>query len=145
MPSVSAGFDIAFSSANSWLLALVDRQIRTLDDLDRFRRAILDSHHWGVWKPDWCLITSLATADRCTLIASNSANTNVAVNLSGTFDPAAPVEMKLTAGASIAAANQQLIQSIVSQPSSIACSGLRVRDHSWSDPSVGVLAKRGLF
>jgi len=141
LPTINAGFDIAFSSANSWLLALIKRQISTLDGLDRFRRAILTSHHWGVWKPDWCLITSIATADQCTLIASNSANTNVAVALSGKFDPAAPVEIKLTAGASIVAANQQVIQSIVSQPSSVACSGLRVRDHWWSDPTVGALKK----
>ena len=86
------------NSAN-WLLALVDRRIAVLDDLDRFRRAILNSYHWGVWKPDWALLTSVATVDRMTLIASTTSGTNVAMSVSGQVDPAAPLELKLTAGA----------------------------------------------
>ena len=112
LPSATAGFDVEFSSAYSWLLALVNRQVSVLDDLDRFRRAILDSHHWGVWKPDWVLVTSLATVDRITLIASSTRGTKVALSVGGKLNPAAPVEVKLTTGASIVAANQEIIQSI---------------------------------
>ena len=121
LPNANAGFDITMNSANSWLLALVDRRITALDDLDRFRRAILNSYHWGVWKPDWALLTSVATVDRMTLIASTTSGTNVAMSVSGQFDPAAPLELKLTAGASVVAANRQIIQAVVSDPATAFC------------------------
>ncbi|WP_031495312.1 hypothetical protein [Bryobacter aggregatus] len=146
LAQANAGFDISFQSANSWLLALVNRKITVLEELDRFRQAILTAYHWGVWKPDWVLVHSLATVDRMTLIASSSGGTNVALSISGNVDVAAPAELKLTAGVSIAATNKALIQSIVADPSSAFCSGLRVRDHWWSHPEVdatGALGYKG--
>ncbi len=139
LPNANAGFDIKFDSADSWLLAVVNRQISALDDLDRFRRAILSSYAWGVWKADWVLVTSVATVDRITLIAASTGSTNVAVSVNGEFDPAAPVELKLTAGVSVVATNHEIIQSIVSEPSSAFCSGLRVQASWWKDPTVGTL------
>ena len=141
LPHANAGFDVAFNSANSWLLAFVNRQIWALDELDRFRGAILQAHRWGVWKPDWVLVTSLAVVDRITLIASSAQSTNVAVSLGAKLDTAAPLEVQLTAGASIAAANQAFVKLILSEPSSAFCSGLRVRDHCWSDPAVSTLER----
>ena len=51
LPAASAGFDIAFESADSWILALVNRRISALEDIDTYRQAILSAHYRNVWKP----------------------------------------------------------------------------------------------
>ena len=96
-----------------------------------------ESRAW--WQPNWALITSLATVDKLTLVASSSRGTNVALSARGTVDPAAPMELSLTAGVSISGANQELIQSITETPSVAFCTGVRVKKSWFSDPSIGDL------
>jgi hypothetical protein len=138
-PHAKAGFDLHFDSADAWVLAMINRQITALEELDRYRQAILNSFHFGVWRRDWALVTSIATVDRLTLIASSMRNSDVALSASGQVDPSAPMELQLTAGISILGANEELIQSITEAPSVAFCTCLRVKDSWWSDPTVGTL------
>jgi len=131
LASAKAGFDISFGSENGWLLAIAGRNIVSLDNLDRFRRPILDAYRWKVWRPDWALVTSVATVDRMTLIASQSANTQVALALSGQFSPTDPLEVQFTSGASIIATSNEIIQCIPDEPRAAFCSAIRVKDPWW--------------
>jgi hypothetical protein len=138
LPTANAGFDVSFASADSWILAVSNRQIASMQELGPFRQAILDAYFRDVWDPNWALVTSVATADRFTLIASNKAHTKAALSINGRFDASAAAEVKLTSGIQIAAASAKLLQTIVEQPSTPFCSALRVRSRWWT-PKTGAL------
>jgi len=138
-PSANAGFDLHFDSSDAWILAMTNRRITALEQLVHFRQMILRSYEFGVWQPSWSLITSIATVDKLTLVASSSRGTKVSLSARGTVDPAAPMELNLTAGVSISAANQELIQSITETPSVAFCTGVRVKKSWFSDPALGDL------
>jgi hypothetical protein len=140
-PSTNAGFDITFGSENQWVLALIGRSLTSLDQINRFRLPILNAYHWKVWKPDWALVISIATVKKMTLLASSTRNTTLALSLSGNVNPTAPVEVNLTAGASIMAQSQQIIQCVTTEPITAFCSAIRVRDNWWSNPEIGSLDK----
>lgn len=140
-PTVAARFDIAFGSENSWLLAMTRRVLTSLESNERLRHPILNAYARGVWKPDWALITGVAVADRMTLLASRSRDTKLTLAVSGDVTEAAPLEAKLTAGASVLAANQELTQAITEAPLAIACAGVRVHERWFTEPHVGVLKR----
>ncbi|MBV9771534.1 MAG: hypothetical protein JOZ32_18330 [Bryobacterales bacterium] len=147
LQSAKAGFDISFGSANGWVLAITGRTLASLDKLDRFRRPILDAYRWKVWKPDWALVTSAATVERMTLIASVSSNTKVALALSGQVAQNGPLEAQFTAGASVLATSNEIIQCILDEPRAAFCSAIRVKDpwwRFWSHGDVGSLAARAI-
>jgi hypothetical protein len=144
LPSAQAGFDISFGAADSWLLALVDRVIDSLDEVNRFRRPILEAYKRNVWRPDWALVISVATVEKMTLIASSSANATVALSLGATVVQDAPVEAKLTSDVSIVQTNQQIVQRITSNPTIAFCSALRVKDPWWRSPYISTLERRGI-
>jgi hypothetical protein len=139
LPHALAGIDLHFEEADAVVLAIINQRITAIEELDRFRQAILNSYHSRVWQPHWALVTSVAMVDRFTLIASTGRNANVALSASGEVDPNAPLELNLTAGISISAANQELRHSIQSTPSVPFCTGLRVRDIWFRDPATGPL------
>ena len=141
LPSANAGFDISFKSVDSWLLALTGRTIKAFTEVNQYRRPILDAYFRGVWKPDWALVTAVAYADRMTLLASTSKDTKVALSLSGTVTKTTPLSAQLTAGASIAATNNELTQCITDAPGPVGCRAIRVRDRWWqSAADIGDLA-----
>jgi hypothetical protein len=142
LPSAAAGFDIAFGSADGWVLAVTGRALETLDEIDRFRAPILDAYQRKVWKADWALVTAIFRADRMTLLASKTSDTKIALNVNGQFTPGAGNEVKLTAGVSIVQSNQDITQCIWPEPMPVACSALRVRDDWWSGLDVGTLEYR---
>lgn len=140
LPSASARFDVSFASERSWLLALTARQLQPLEELNRFRGPILLAYKRGVWKPDWAVVTSVATAAKMTLLAARTRNTHVMLSLSGVVATGTPVEAKLTAGVSVEATSQQLTQCITQTVMPVACTGRRVRDPWWRSPYVSDLA-----
>jgi hypothetical protein len=139
LPSADAGVDISFGSADEWVLALTGRSLKSLQNINNFRRPILDAYRWNVWKEDWALVTSLATVDKMTLLASRTSDTKVALSLSAPIVPNAPAEVKLTAGATIVATSAQITQCITSDPIVAFCSAIRVRDSWWSGPTIKTL------
>lgn len=142
LPKAHAGFDISLVTADSWLLAAVGRRLDSLDELNRYRRPILDAYAAGVWKADWALVVAIGRVDRLTLLAASSASTHVALSLGADVAPDASTELRMTAGASLMAANQQLTKYIVDEPTIAFCRLLRVRDRWWTDPTVAVLDSR---
>lgn len=142
LPSAGAGIDIEFGSEQGWLLAVTGRSLNSLDELDRFRRPILDAYRWRAWKPDWALVTSIGIVKRMTLLAAESRNTKVALSLSGDVAAGAAAAVTLTAGASILAASEQIVQCIREEPMVAFCSAIRVRDTWWADPEIGTLKSR---
>lgn len=131
LPAASAKIDIEFQSAKSWTLALVGRKLSSLDELNGFRQAILSAYSSGVWKPDWALVTTIGTADAMTLLAAETSDTKIGLTLSGTVDAGAAMQAKLTAGATVAAASNEITQCLLSNPAPVACTALRVRDRWW--------------
>jgi hypothetical protein len=140
-PCVNAGFDIAFEAKNSWLLAVTGRTLSSLHEVDQFRRPILDAYRWKVWQPDWALITTVASADKMTLLASTNRNTKVDLALSGQLPVGGPLEAQFTAGASLVAMSQSIVQCIADAPSPAFCSGVRVVGRWFRDPTIGSLTK----
>jgi hypothetical protein len=140
LPKMAAGFDLSFGAVDSWLLAIVGRNITSLANTARFRKPILDAYARGVWKPDWALVISVAKVAKMTLIASTSSNAKVALSIAGTVSPDASMEAKLTADCSITAANQQLFKCLTNKPMTAFCSALRVKDRWWGDVNVGTLS-----
>jgi hypothetical protein len=109
LPAAAAKFDITFASAKSWVLAVTGRSLNSLDEVNRFRGPILDAYRRGVWKPDWALVISVADAKRMTLLASQTAHTNVALGVSANVQAAAaPMQAQLTAGASVMASSERI-------------------------------------
>src|SRR5690606_27329517 len=102
-----------FSHANGWLLAVTGRTLTTLDELNQFRERILRTYRNGVWRPDWALVTSVATISRMTLIASTSANTQLALSLGANVSANAALSAKLTSDVAIVATNREVTHSIV--------------------------------
>lgn len=141
LPAASARLEVSFGSAKSWLLAMRGRKLRSLENLDRFRVPILDAYRRGVWKPDWALVTTVGEASRMTLLAARSRNTKVALSLGAKVAANAGLKAQLTAGVSIAAANQQITQCITSRRTAVSCGALRVRDPWWRSPYVTDLAE----
>ncbi len=140
VPSLSAGFDISFASQDGWILALIGRSLSSLEDIDRFRRPILQAYAQNVWQADWAFVTSVATVERMTLLASRTRNTNVALSLQGNLVSNA-MELQLTAGASVVATNQQITQCITTRPMEAFCSAIRVHEGWFSDPNIGALGR----
>lgn len=136
LPSASARFDVSFSSEQGWLLAMTGRQLRPLEEFNQLRRPILLAYRRGVWKPDWAIVTGVATADRMTLLAAETQHTDVMLTLSAIVTTGTPVEARLTAGVSITATSQQLTQCITQTSMPVACTGRRVRDPWWRNPYV---------
>lgn len=60
LPSAAVGVDIHFNSADGWVLAVVGRQLYSLEDVNRFREPILTAYRRKVWTPDWALVTSVS-------------------------------------------------------------------------------------
>ena len=141
LPNANGGFDLSFGSANSWVLAVLRRTMQDVD-VNEFRKPILAAYKRGVWRQEWALITAIGTVERMTLIASTTANTNVALSLGATVASAAPLEAKLTADISIGFMNQQVTQSVTTEPTVAFCLGLRVKDPWWKSPDVGTLEGR---
>lgn len=141
LPSADAGFDIEFGSADAWLMALKGRSIDTLDELERFRRPILDAYHWGAWRADWALVTAIATVQGITLLAAESSGTKVALSTSAQFAPNASVEVKLTAGASVLATSSEIVQCIRDEPLIAFISAIRVKP-GWLKNDIGALEPR---
>jgi hypothetical protein len=139
LPNGNAGIDISFGSADSWVLGLTGRAISSIEEVDSLRNSILDAHSRKVWKADWVLINSLATVEKMTLIASTIQNTNVALSLTGQADTTTPLELQLTAGATIVATNNELIQSITTAPAAAFCSGIRVKSSWFGGSSTAML------
>jgi hypothetical protein len=139
LPTMSAGLDISFASADEWVLGLTGRSLASLDEIDRFRRPILDAYRWKVWKPDWALVTSISTVEKMTLLASRTKNTKVALSLNAPMPANNALELKLTAGATIVATNAQITQCITTEKIVAFCSAIRVRDPWWSRAGIGTL------
>lgn len=139
LPHASAGMDVKLDSAKSWLLAVRGRQLRALENVNRFRAPILDAYRRGVWKPDWALVTTIGEASRMTLLAARSRNTKVALSLGAQISANAALEIQLTSGISIAAASQEITQCITRRRTAVSCGALRVRDPWWRSPEVAAL------
>jgi hypothetical protein len=139
VPHANAGFDITLAAVDSWVLALVGRELTVLDQVDGLREPILNAYARGVWRNEWALVTGIATVDRMTLLASSSANTRVALSLGGQVSAAMPLEASLTADASIVGMNQQLIKCITSIPAVAFCTAIRVKSPWFGDPNIGQL------
>lgn len=142
LPHANAGFDVSFSHANGWLLAVTGRTLTTLDELNQFRERILRTYRNGVWRPDWALVTSVATISRMTLIASTSANTQLALSLGANVSANAALSAKLTSDVAIVATNREVTHSIVNEPAPAFCSGLRVQERWFRSPDIGSLETR---
>ena len=139
LPAASASLDVSFGSAESWLLAMTDRTLRSFEDVNRFRVPILDAYGRGTWKPDWALVTEIGTADRMTLLAAKAKNTNLALSLGATATASSGLKAQLTSGVTIAAASQQITQCITTRSMPVACRARRVMDSLWRAPYVGDL------
>jgi hypothetical protein len=141
LPQASAKVDVSFRHANSWVLALTGRRLSSLEELNRFRRPILDAYRSGVWRKKWALVTSVATADAITLLAAKSDDTKIALTLAGQVDATAGLEAKLTAGATIAAASKEITKCIMDRRAPVACTAVRVKDPWLGPPDVTDLAR----
>lgn len=139
LPSANAGFDIKFERANGWVLALTGRRVSALEQVNRFRQPILDAYRRKVWLPDWALVTSIATTEKMTLLASSDANTQVAMGLAGKV-AASGTLADLNANASILASNKQLLKSITTTTTTTFCAAIKVK-HGWFQSDIGTLAK----
>jgi hypothetical protein len=133
LPAISAGVDISFHSANSWVLALVGRSITSLADVNKLRVQILDAYDRGIWRSEYVLINSVATADRMVLIASKVRNTKIALKLAGDFDPGVGAAVKITARPSIERMSSETHNRFADYRSAVACTGIRVRER-WLRP-----------
>jgi hypothetical protein len=142
-PHANAGFDVSFQNADSWLLAVIGRQLSVLDQVDRFRQPILAAYKRGVWKADWALVTGVASVERMTLLASSSASSKVALSVGATVTATTPLEAALTSDVSISAMNQQIIKCMITQQSGAFCTAIRVKDSWFKSPEVGDLSLAG--
>jgi hypothetical protein len=139
LPKASAGFDVSFGSSEGWLLAFTGRDLHALPDVDKFRAPMLAAYSRGVWKEDWVLITSVSTVEGMTLLAARSADTKIALKVSGHVVTTTALEAKLTSGATIMATNKQITRCIISERMPAFCQGIRVRDRWWRKPDTGSL------
>lgn len=139
LPSATAGFDISFGSHESWILAQTGRELTSFPEVNQLRQPILEAYLRGVWLPDWAVVTSVAYAERMTLLAANARNTQVSLSISGDVATGTPMEAQLTAGVSVAATNQKLTQFITDQRMPVGVIALRVKDPWWRNASVGNL------
>ncbi len=139
LPKASAKVDVKFRTASSWVLAMTGRRLSSLDEINRFRQPIVDAFRAGVWRKDWALVTSLASAGAMTLLAANSKETKLALTLNGTVDVHAAMEAKLTAGARLAAASKEVTNYIIDERAPVACVALRVKDRWLRRPGTGYL------
>jgi hypothetical protein len=139
LPDGSAGFGITFESRDSWLLALTGRSLLTFDQVDTYRRAILDAYKRGVWQEDWALVTEVAYAEMMTFLASKFNNTKAALALSGRVDANLAADAQLTAGASVAYTSSELDKWITEIRGPVGCRGLRIQDRLFRRTKVGDL------
>jgi len=134
LPSAKARFDISFASERSWLLAMTARRLQPLEEFNQFRGPILAAYERGVWKPDWAIVTGVATAARMTLLAARMRKTDIMLTLSATVTPETPVTAKLTADVSVTTTSQEITQCITETVMPVACTARRVRDPWWRNP-----------
>lgn len=139
LPSAGAGFDIQFASADDWLLAVLGRRVWQMESVAYFRNAVLWSHHYGVWQPDWALVTGISEAERMTLLASRSGDTKLSLGVDGQLDAGMAMEAKLTAGVTVRAANSAFTQCISTSPQVAFCSAIKVKTGFLRDPRVETL------
>lgn len=141
LPRASAGFDITFESADSWLLALAGRKLLTFNEVNAFRRPILDAFQRKVWERNWALVTEVAYADKMTFLATEFSKTNVFLGLSGSVNADVALTAQLTAGAWVAASDNKVVQSITDTPGPVGLRAIRIRDVWWRRfrPQVGDL------
>jgi hypothetical protein len=141
LPEGSAGFDVTFASADTWLLALTGRKLVTFTEANSFRQPILDAFKRKVWQPDWALVTEVAYADKMTFLAAEFAATNVYLALSGSIDAKAALTAQLTSGAWVAASSNKFVQSITGDPGPVGVRAIRIRDVWWKRlrPQIGDL------
>jgi hypothetical protein len=138
-PSAKGGFDITFTSANSVVLAVVGRCLTASTDVGRFRHAILDAYDRGIWTANHALITSVATVEKMTLLASKSSDTKVALSVSGSVASDTPTAIDLTTDAALLAINKAITQAITAKRGPAFCKGLRVHESWFTDPEIRVL------
>ena len=147
LPTATAGIDISFASADSWILALNGRQLLSLNGLFPFRQPILDAYRRNVWEPSWVLVKSVVSVQKMTLLAAENEDTQVALSLNAAIDSQAALEAKLTSAVTLVKQNKSLIHRIVSDSTIVFFSGIRVKGAWWREPSIEVLdavAKEGL-
>src|SRR5207249_2165131 len=58
LPKASAGVDIEFGSSRGWILAVIGRSLSSLDEVNRYRKAIKEASERDIWDPNWALITA---------------------------------------------------------------------------------------
>jgi hypothetical protein len=141
LPEGSAGFDITFASADTWLLVLAGRKLVTFTEANSFRQPILDAFKRKVWQPDWALVTEVAYADKMTFLAAEFGATNVFLALAGSVNAKAALTAQLTTGAWVAASSNKFVQSITDDPGPVGVRATRIRDVWWKRlrPQIGDL------
>jgi hypothetical protein len=139
LPQAAAKVDVSFAKAHSWVLALTDRRLDNLEEVNRFRQKILSAYRNGVWQKNWALVTAIARASAMTLLAAKNDDTSITLTLSGQVSANAAMEAKLTAGATIAAVSKEITKCILDVRAPVACSALRVKDPWWGPPNISPL------
>jgi hypothetical protein len=139
LPKAAAKVDVKLGAARSWVLAMTGRRLASLDEVNRFRGPIIDAYRARVWRKDWALVTSIATASAMTLLAARTADTRLTLTLGATVNASAAMEAKLTAAATVAAASKEVTKCIVAAPTPVACTALRVKDSWLRRPRTGYL------
>jgi hypothetical protein len=126
------------------MIAAVGRSLKVLEDLNRFTNAVLRAADpdYGVWQPNWALITGVATVQKMTLLAAKSANTKVAVNFDANVTPQAPQRIQLTADVSVVATSQSLTQCILNSPGPAFCTAMKVRTNWLGRRKFGALSSK---
>lgn len=141
LPSAKAGADIAFSSANAWIMGVIGRSLSVASETAELRQKIIDAYRRGVWQPDWALVNSVGTVNRMTLLASRSGDSKVALEFGGNTSESASPEFQLTSDARIVAMRNEITQCITTEPMTAFCSGIRVVDRWFRDSKTGTLSQ----
>jgi|GEM_PF-3798612 len=139
LPSAKAGVDVSLAAADAWVLAVIGRALVSLDGLARFRQPILTAYRNKIWRPDYALITSVAMAEKMTLLASSNRNSKVALDVEASVTASAALKTQLTSGVSLQRMTENVIHSISSEPSAAFCSAVRVKSSWFSDPEIRTL------
>jgi len=142
LPKGAAGLDITLGSSNSWKIAATGRSLEVLEDLNTLTKAVLRAAdpNYGVWQPNWAVITGVATVEKMTLLAAKSANTKVALNFKADVTPQTPAKVQLTSEVSMVATSQSLTQCLINTRSPAFCTAMRVRKDWLGRPKFGALA-----
>jgi hypothetical protein len=136
------GFDVTFSAANAWLLALTGLQLSSLSDVARYRTRVLESFTAGVWQREWALVYEVAKAESATFLASRTKSAKLALALSATVPHPVPGALGLTADLSLARLEGDVTKWIRRSRSPVSIRGMVVNDSFWRGLSVGSLKAR---